>query len=101
MINQLEISERVEEVEQILFEVHDYMMKVFNTLVGMDALKEIDVKDSALAFKLKNDYEENEKRVKELQQKQRDEIRASFLSQISARKELLDNFNTPLKMHNY
>lgn len=96
MVHQLEMSERVEEVEQILFEVHDYMTKVFNTLVEMGALKEINVKDSALAFKLKTDYEENEEREKELKQKQRDEARISFLAQISARKELLENFNTPL-----
>ena len=44
-----------------------------------------------------DDYEENKTKLELLEEKQRKEERSLFLSQISARKELLDDFNKPLE----
>lgn len=97
MLTQLEKSKKAEENDEILFEVYDYMNKVFNTLLDMKALKEIRLVDSSVAFKILDDYEENKTKLELLEEKQRKEERSLFLSQISARKELLDDFNKPLE----
>lgn len=97
MLTQLEKSKKAEENDEILFEVYEYMSKVFDTLLDMKALKEIRLVDSSVAFKILNDYKENKNKLELLEEKQRKKERNLFLSQISARKELLDNFNKPLE----
>lgn len=89
MVKQLDICKTKEEQKKILDEVYDYFTKLFNTLVEMDAQKEILIKSASLALGLKEEADEAKKEARLNSQN-------SFLQEISARKELLECFNTPI-----